>query len=247
MIAQAGVTSRRKAEGLIREGKVRVNGAVVRELGTKVDPRRDAIVVGGKRLTRERLVHLLLNKPRQTVTSRRDPEGRQTVLDLVREIPERLFPVGRLDYNTSGVLLVTNDGEMSEALSHPRAGVARTYRVKINGQVSLEALERLRKGVEIGDGPARATEVFILSQTSRQAAIQMTIHEGRNHQIHRMLEAVGHRVSKLARVEFAGLGLEGVPVGRWRELNSRELYRLKRDYLRPHRARIRTKRRLSEG
>ena len=243
MIARAGVASRRAAEDLIRQGAVRVNGVVVRELGVKVDPGRDRVEVRGRRIARERKVYLLMNKPRRTVTSRKDPEGRKTVLDLLRGVEERVFPVGRLDYNTAGALLLTNDGELSQALSHPSSGVPRTYHVRISGRVALEALRRLMDGVDIGDDRlARATDVFVVGATERQTIIQMTIHEGRNHQIHRMLEAVGHRVSRLTRVEFAGLGVEGLRPGAWRRLSGREVGKLKRRYLKHHRARIRAKR-----
>lgn len=241
LIAQAGLASRRKAEELILQGKVRVNGAVVRELGVRADPGRDKIEVGGRRLVRERLVYVLLNKPPGTVTSRSDPEGRKTVVDLLPGVSERIFPVGRLDYATSGALLLTNDGELAQSLAHPSAEAPRSYRVKLGGQVTVDELDRLRAGVVLADGPARATEVGVLSRTAVSTTIRMTIHEGRNHQIHRMAEAIGRRVLRLVRLSFAGLTIDGLKQGEHRLLSARELARLKRDYRAKHRERLRQK------
>lgn len=216
---------------------VRVNGVIVSELGHQVDPKKDTIEVRGRRVVRQKPIHILLHKPRGTVTTANDPEGRPTVLDYLKNIDERVFPVGRLDYNTSGVLLVTNDGAFSQALSHPSSQVPRAYRVKVSGSASAEALEQLRLGVEIGDGLARATEVFVAARTESSTTIMMTIHEGRYHQIHRMVEAVGHRVTKLMRTSFAGLDLEGLKPGEHRRLKGRDLGKLKRLYITPHRNR----------
>ncbi len=243
VIAQAGVASRRKAEDLITRGKVRVNGAIVRELGARADPFRDKIEVDGRRLVRERPVYILLNKPPGAVTTSRDPEGRRTVMDLLGGVTERLFPVGRLDYGTSGALLLTNDGELAQALAHPSSRAPRSYRVKLGGQVSEEELERLRLGVELADGPARAAEVGVLARTDRSTTIHLTIHEGRNHQIHRMAEALGRRVLRLVRLSFAGLTIEGLRQGEHRRLGAREVARLERDYRTKHRARLRAKER----
>jgi len=244
VIAQAGVASRRRAETLIKEGAVRVNGAVVRELGVRVDPTKDRIDVRGQRIVRQRQVYLLLNKPRGTVTTAEDPEGRKTVIDLLKGVQERVFSVGRLDYNTSGALLLTNDGELAQALGHPSSGVPRVYRVKVGGALSVESLESLRKGVNIGDVTVRATEVHIASRTSSSTTVMLTLREGRNHQIHRMMEAVGHRVMKLVRVSFAGLEVEGLKPGEHRHLKGRELGKLKRLYVTPYRASRRAQSRL---
>lgn len=214
---------------------MRVNGTIVRELGLQVDPRKDKIEVRGRRVVRQKSVHILLHKPRGTVTTASDPEGRPTVLDYLKNVTERVFPVGRLDYNTSGVLIVTNDGELSQALSHPSSQVPRAYRVKVSGAVRAEALDQLRRGVEIGDGLAKATDVYVAARTESSTTVMMTIHEGRYHQIHRMVEAIGHRVVKLVRVSFAGLDFEGLKPGEHRRLKGRELGKIKRLYVTPHR------------
>ena len=237
VIARAGVASRRTAEELIVRGKVRVNGVVVRELGSKADPRRDRIEVDGRRIVRERPVYVLLHKPVRTVTTARDPEGRPTVVGLLRDVAARVFSVGRLDYDTSGALLLTNDGELAQVLAHPSSRVPRVYRVKVGGRISTEALDRLRAGVVLEDGPARAEDVFVVAATERTTSVQLTLREGRNRQIHRMMEAVGSRVRRLARVSFAGLAVDDLRPGAYRTLRDREVARLRRDYRRPTRAR----------
>lgn len=223
-----------------------MNGEIVTELGTKVDSHADRIEVRGKRIVREKKSYILLHKPRGTVTTRKDPEGRKTVLSLLSGVKERVFPVGRLDYNTSGTLILTNDGELSQALSHPRSRVPRTYKVKVGGAVTPEELERLRKGVDIGDGVARAEDVFLVTTTGNQSTIMMTIFEGRNHQIHRMLEVVGRRVNRLMRTSFGGVDVDGLAVGEWRHLKGRELGQLKKKYVNPARGRHRRQRRLPD-
>jgi 23S rRNA pseudouridine2605 synthase len=228
---------------LIRQGVVRVNGKVVRELGVRADPVKDKIEVRGRRLVRQRPVYVLLHKPRGTVTTCDDPEGRKTVMELISGLSQRLFPVGRLDYHTSGVLVLTNDGEMAQALSHPSSGVARVYRVKVTGKVSAEGLEQLRRGVTLTEGKARAYDVVQLGQTDTATTLSLTLKEGRYHQIHRMVEAIGHRVTRLARTSYAGLTVDELPPGQWRRLTSREIYKLKRDVATPHRARQRARRR----
>jgi len=242
IIAQAGLASRRRAEELVLAGRVRVNGVVARELGARADPVRDRIEVDGRRIVRQRLVYVLLNKPERTVTTAADPAGRATVLDLVREIPARIFPVGRLDYNTTGALLLTNDGELAQALSHPAAQAPRVYRARLEGDVTATELDALRQGVSLDDGVARAQEVFVVSRTDRSTTVQLTLLEGRNHQIHRMAAAIGHRVRGLVRLSFAGLEIDGLRAGSYRQLTGREVARLKRDFRRPHRARERRRR-----
>jgi pseudouridine synthase len=229
------LASRRKAETLIKDGVVRVNGVVVRELGLQVDPKKDSIEVRGRRVVRQKRVYIILHKTKGTVTTSSDPEGRPTVLEALKDVTERVFPVGRLDYNTSGVLILTNDGELSQALSHPSSQVPRAYRVKVSGQVSHDQLDQLRHGVDIGDGPARATDVYVAARTPTSTTVMMTIHEGRYHQIHRMIEAIGHRVAKLMRVSFGGLDLEGLRPGEYRRLRGRELGKLKKLYVTPQR------------
>lgn len=237
IIAAAGVASRRKAEEYIIEGRVRVNGKVVTELGVKADSRRDRIEVDGRALQAEVQIVLVLNKPRGVISTASDPEGRTTVLDLVRDINVRLFPVGRLDYSTSGALLLTNDGALAHALTHPRFGVEKVYLVKIKGRVPQSALDIWRAGVELDDGKTRPAEVFKVEGTTSYTWVQIAIHEGRNRQIRRMAEAVDLEVRKLKRLSFAGITIEGLRPGQWRELTERELARLKRDYINPARRR----------
>ncbi|MDD9943425.1 MAG: pseudouridine synthase [Myxococcales bacterium] len=236
LLAQAGVASRRAAEAMIVEGRVRVNGRVVTVLGTKADLHRDRIEVDGKRVVAEKPAYYLLHKPREVVTTLDDPEGRESIAGLLRGVPERVFPVGRLDYHTSGVLLVTNDGAMAQALLHPRKGVPKIYVVKVKGKLDVPQLDQLRNGVDIGnDETTRKAEVFVLREEADNTWVQITITEGKNRQIHRMMEAIGLRVSRLARTGFAGLNVEGLRPGEFRSLTSTELARLKRDYLNPAR------------
>ncbi len=234
ILAAAGHASRRGSEQLILEGRVRVNGRVVTELGTKADPHRDKIEVDGRRVVSEKPVYYVLNKPRGVVSTLHDPEGRPTVADLLKGIPERVFPVGRLDYHTSGVLLLTNDGELSEALLKPRKRVPKTYIVKLQGTVGIEALEKLRKGVELEDGyQTRPAEVFVVRQEPDNCWVQLTLTEGKNRQIRRMGAAIGHKVRRLSRVGFAEVTVEGLRPGEYRVLGARELERLKKHYVRP--------------
>ena len=232
ILAQAGVASRRAAEQLILEGRVRVNGRIVRELGTRADPFRDRVEVRGQRLVREKPVYWLLHKPRGVVTTLDDPEGRTTVKDFLHDVPERVFPVGRLDFHTSGVLLLTNDGALAQALLHPRRAVPKTYAAKLQGQLEPEALAALRSGVVLDDGAKTApAEVSLLRSDGKNTALEITIAEGKNRQIHRMGEAIGHAVLRLTRVSFAGLTLEGLPAGRKRVLTVKELNELKQQYV----------------
>ncbi len=228
-LAQGGVASRRKCEQLIVDGQVRVNGRVVTELGSKVDPDRDKVMVAGKRVLAERPVYLLMHKPRGYVTTARDPEGRPTVLDLIKRTHgERLYPVGRLDYTTDGVLLLTNDGDLAFALMHPRHGVNKTYHAKLHGAVTVEALDQLRRGVTLDDGSKTApAEVFVVGKTEKNTWVEITIHEGKNRQIHRMAEAIGYPVLKLTRVAYAGLTVEKLRPGQWRPLTDEELAALR--------------------
>lgn len=223
-LAKAGLGSRRKCEELITAGRVKVNGRVASELGTKVDPDQDKVVVGGRRLLAQRPVYLLLHKPRGYVTTASDPEGRPTVLSLLGEHRERVFSVGRLDFNTDGVLLLTNDGDLANALMHPRGGVPKTYHAKLRGEVPVAALDQLRAGVRLDDGTAtQPAELFMIEHDSRHTWIEITIKEGKNRQVHRMADAIGFPLLKLTRVRYGNLTVEGLPPGRWRPLTGHEL------------------------
>jgi 23S rRNA pseudouridine2605 synthase len=234
ILAHAGVASRRAAERFITEGHVRVNGRVVKELGAKADPHKDRVELDGKRLVAEHPVYYLLHKPREVITTLSDPEQRESVADLTKRIPERVFPVGRLDYHTSGALLMTNDGEMAQALLHPKKRVPKVYIAKVRGVVADAHLQQLRLGVTLDDGQKTGpAEVFIANEERGNMWLQITITEGKNRQIHRMLDAVGYRVTRLFRLSFAGLSADGLRTGEFRTLTDSELSKLKRDYLNP--------------
>lgn len=228
IMAQAGVASRRKCEELIVSGRVKVNGVIIQELGYKADATRDEIEVDGKKIARENHVYFLLNKPTGYITSVTDPQGRKTVLDLMEGIEERIYPVGRLDYDTSGLLLLTNDGEFANRITHPRHELDKVYEATVKGRMEEDALIRLRQGIELEDGmtaPADAVRLRF-NEKSKTTLIQLTIHEGRNRQVRRMCEAVGHPVRRLKRVRLAFLTLEGVPEGGYRPLTAEEVTRL---------------------
>ncbi len=225
-IAMSGVCSRREADELIKAGKVKVNGEVVTEMGVTVSP--DASVeYDGKMLKAEKKVYVLLNKPKDTVTTTDDPEGRRTVMDIVAGAsPERIYPVGRLDRNTTGILLLTNDGDMAEKLMHPRYEVRKIYHVFLDKNISEPDLEALVNGVELEDGPANADEVSYVDPRDRKQ-VGIVIHSGRNRIVRRMFESLGYNVERLDRVLYGGLTKLNVPRGHWRYLTDEEVNRLK--------------------
>ena len=224
LIARAGITSRRNAEKLISDGKVTVDGKVITELGAKFDAQKNKIRVDGKLLKFDaEKIYILLNKPRGYVCTAKDERGRKTVLDLIN-ISERVFPVGRLDLNSEGLLLLTNDGELSNALIHPKFKIDKTYRAKISGELTEEKLDKLRAGIELEDGLTAPAEIFLIEEN----LVEITIHEGRNRQIRRMFAAIGCDVKRLKRIKFAGLTLDGVAVGKFRRLTSTEIKNLKK-------------------
>ena len=229
VLARHGVASRRAAERMIEEGRVTVNGEVITRLGSKVDPARDAIKVDGKRLAPAPVLptYLMLNKPRGHVTTLSDPDGRPTVADLIRGIRSRVFPVGRLDFNSEGLLLLTDDGDLAQALMHPSKGVEKTYLVKVRGRPEPAVLRRLAKGIRVDDRKAVPTQVRIV-RSEPNSWLEVTVIEGRKHLVRRMLEAVGHPVSKLRRIRYAGLRLGPLPTGTLRPLTSAEVEHLRR-------------------
>ena len=236
VLARAGIASRRASEELILAGRVRVNGRVVRELGTKVDSHKDRVEVDGKRLVAEKPVYYVVHKPREMVTTLEDPEGRATIADLLRRIPERVVPVGRLDYHTSGALLVTNDGELIDALLRPRSAVPKVYAVKFQGHLDVSELDALRNGVVLDDGyRTKKADAFVLREERSHTWVQLTLTEGKNRQVRRMGDAIGHRVMRLARQSFAGISIEGLRPGEHRELTREEVQQLKKKYLTPYR------------
>ncbi|MCC6876061.1 MAG: rRNA pseudouridine synthase [Sandaracinaceae bacterium] len=231
ILARAGVASRRAAEELITSGHVRVNGRVVTELGARADAGADKIEVDGKRIVRERPVYFLVHKPRGMVTTLNDPQGRPHLGELLRGLGERVYPVGRLDFHTSGALLVTNDGELAEALMHPRRKVPKVYVAKLRGLLELSELERLRNGVELDDGyVTQPAEAVVLREEGGHTWVRVTLHEGKNRQIHRMADALGHPCLRLARLSFAGLDTEGLKPGQLRPLIPKEVERLRKAY-----------------
>jgi len=229
IISQAGIASRRDSEELIKAGRVKVNGVVVTELGTKVEPARDKIAVDNKLIRGEKPVYILLNKPRGIVTTLHDPEGRKTVASLLTDISERIYPVGRLDYNTEGLLIMTNDGELTHALTHPSHEIAKTYHAKVLGQPPEEKLDRLRTGIKLEDGLTAPARVNILEYDREKGltTVEIVIFEGRNRQVRRMFEAIGHPVRQLKRVKFAFLTLAGLRRGSYRHLELAEVENLR--------------------
>ena len=224
-LARAGVASRRRADELIRDGRVRVNGHAG-ELNTVVG-KHDVVEVDGRRVARQALAYVLLHKPPGVVTTARDPQGRPTVVELVPPEP-RVVPVGRLDADTTGALLLTNDGDLAHRLAHPRYGAPKVYEADVEGAPSRDALEALREGVELEDGRTAPAGIRVLSASRRRSRVELTLHEGRKHQVKRMLEAVGHPVRRLHRSRYAGLDLDGLEEGRWRTLTRDEVETLRR-------------------
>jgi 23S rRNA pseudouridine2605 synthase len=233
VLAHAGISSRRSAEQMILDGRVRVNGKTVTELGTRADPERDRIEVDGRLIAqREAHVYYLVHKPRGMVTTLKDPEGRPSLAELLGGIRERVYPVGRLDFHTSGALLVTNDGALAQGLLHPSREVPKTYVAKLNTRADDRMINALRQGVTLDDGyrtrPAHVVEMRVEEDKSW---LEITITEGKNRQIHRMVEAVGARVMRLSRMSFAELSAEGLRPGQLRPLTPQEVSMLRRAYL----------------
>lgn len=228
VIAQAGVASRRKAEKMIVAGQVKVNGKKVTELGTKVEP-SDKVEVNGVPIESESLHTYLFYKPRGVISSANDDKGRKTVVDYFEEVPYRLYPVGRLDYDTSGLLLMTNDGELANKLMHPKNEVPKVYVAKIKGTLTPEEIRSLTHGVRIDGRKTAPAKLKILRTDTKKnfQIVQLTIHEGHYHQVKRMFQAVGHLVDKLAREKYAFLNLKSLTSGEYRELSNEEVYKLK--------------------
>jgi 23S rRNA pseudouridine2605 synthase len=227
VIAHAGVASRRKAEALITEGRVKVNGKVVKELGQKVGP-NDQVEVNGVPLERQEPVYFLFYKPRGVISSVNDEKGRKTVTDYFSQTEARIYPVGRLDYDTSGLILLTNDGEFANLLMHPKHKIDKVYIAKVKGIPFREKIKQLERGIRLEDGltaPAKA-KVLSVDKQKETAIVELTIHEGRNRQVRRMFEAIGHPVMKLRRDRYAFLDLKGLNAGESRELTAHEVKQL---------------------
>jgi 23S rRNA pseudouridine2605 synthase len=224
LLAQSGVASRRKCEELMLEGLVEVDGEIVTRLGTKVDPTTAVIRVDGKRLPpMTDLVYLVLNKPRGVVSTMSDPEGRRCLSDVVADRPERLFHVGRLDTDTEGLILLTNDGDFAQQVAHPSYELTKTYVAEVEGVVERKTLQRLRDGVELEDGPIAVDSVRIVSSSAKRSIVELVIHEGRNRIVRRLLAEVGHPVTLLTRTEIGPVVLRGLRSGHLRDLSRDEL------------------------
>lgn len=238
ILSQAGIASRRAAERLIAEGRVTVNGVTVRAMGTKGDPAADDIRVDGRRIRGpEQHRYILLNKPAGYVTTRSDPQRRPTVLDLLRGVREYVYPVGRLDYDTEGLLLLTNDGDLAARLTHPRHGVERTYEARVAGAPDAHDLERLRAGMPLDGRRTLPAAVDLMTRgQSVESVLRITIREGRNRQVRRMCEAVGHPLRALRRTRIGPLSDRRLKPGQWRELTAQEIGALRRASRRPRAA-----------
>jgi pseudouridine synthase len=229
-LAHSGVCSRREADRLIEAGGIRVNGRVVDELGQKIDAERDRVDVSGRgvRGGDDRPVYILLYKPAGRVVTVKDPFGRPTVMDLLPKLHTRVYPVGRLDAESEGVLLLTNDGDMAYRLTHPKHEIGKVYEVRVDGELSGEDLDKLRRGVFLEGRRTAPARVQVLRHGPRRTFLRVEIHEGRKREIRKMFEALGYEVSGLLRVQFAGLTLEGLRPGQWRFLKKAEVDNLKR-------------------
>lgn len=227
-LANAGIASRRKAEELIAAGRVSVNGRVVTELGTKVDPAADAIVVDGKKVESAEPVWIALHKPRGYVSTRDDPQKRPTIYELLPKSLHSLFYVGRLDVDSEGLMLLTNVGDQAHRLLHPSFEVSRIYEVLVDGDVTAETIQRLSRGVELEDGMARAESVKLSSHRKEgQSRLRLLLREGRKREVRRLMRAVGHEVRRLRRVSYGPIQLGDLPPGKWRRLTASELEDLK--------------------
>jgi 23S rRNA pseudouridine2605 synthase len=228
-LAKAGFASRREAERMVTERRVSVNGKIIETLGFKADPGKDHIKVDGRRLTHpEPKVILLLNKPRGYLSAVRDPKGRPTVLDLLKKVRWRIFPVGRLDFDAEGLLLLTNDGDLAHFLSHPRFSIPKTYLVKVAGAPEEGKLIRLKRGVMLEDGKAKAVSCSLIRQKEKNSWVRVVVTEGRNRLVKRMFSAIGHPVLKLKRIEYGPIQLGDLPFGQFRYLTPEETEKLHR-------------------
>lgn len=228
ILAQAGIASRRKCEELILSGAVEVNGEKVTTLGVKADPAVDVITVNGKPVRGEKKIYLMMNKVKGVITSAKDPQGRKIVSDFLPGIKERVYPVDRLDYDTEGLLLLTNDGEFANMLTHPSHHVPKTYHATVKGVPHGSALEQLQKGIKLEDGMTAPAEVEYhdIDTEKNEATISITIYEGRNRQVRRIFEAINHKVIRLKRIKFGDVGLQQLGRGKYRHLTPQEIQEL---------------------
>ncbi|SDY49524.1 23S rRNA pseudouridine2605 synthase [Proteiniborus ethanoligenes] len=228
-MAQCGIASRRKSEEIILNRRVKVNGVTVTELGFKINPLKDVIIVDGKRIKhKEKKVYIIMNKPKGYVTTVSDEYDRKTVLDLLKNVKERVYPVGRLDYDSSGLLILTNDGELAYGLTHPKNQVVKTYIATIKGKPDDEKLDKFRNGIKIDGYTTSEAQIETLNYVNDKSLMRIQIHEGRNRQIRRMCEAIGHPVISLKRIAIGELELGTLKKGCWRFLSDEEIEYLKK-------------------
>ena len=227
ILSRAGITSRRAAEKLILEGRVTVDNKVINTLGTKFDAQKCKICVDNKIIPKIiPNIYILLNKPKKILSSAKDDRGRKTVVDLITDIDERIYPVGRLDFDTEGLLLLTNDGKLTNALLHPKFQINKTYLTKISGIINEDKLNKLRTGIKLEDGITAPADVNLLNKSNKKATIEITIHEGRNRQVRRMFSAIDCEVKYLKRIKFANLSIDGLKCGQYRRLSDLELIKI---------------------
>lgn len=226
-LAEAGIASRRKAEEFIVQGRVKVNGLLVQEKGYIINPDLDRVEFDGRIITREEKVYILLNKPAGYISSVFDPQGRPTVMDLLKDITLRVYPVGRLDFDTEGLLLLSNDGEFTNLMIHPRYEITKTYQALVEGKPDKKSLQMLREGIQLVDGITAPAQVNILELYIDKTLLEIKIHEGRKRQVKRMCQAIGHPVISLKRNAFGFLKLQGVALGKYRFLTPVEVNKLK--------------------
>lgn len=237
VMAEAGLGSRRACEEMIQDGRARVNGQVRAELPVLVDPDQDEILIDGERIRRQPKVYYLVNKPAGVFCTSRDPRGRPRAIDLVPDCPQRLYPVGRLDADSTGLLILTNDGELAERLAHPRYGVEKTYVAEIHGRLSPEDVTRLKRGVWLAEGRTGPARIKILRKGHERSLLEIAIHEGKNRQVRRMLAQLGHPVRKLTRTGIGPLGIRGLKPGNYRPLSREEVRKLRFAHQRTREAR----------
>ncbi len=229
-LAGAGVASRRKADDIIKSGRVFVNGERVTEMGVDIDPDFDRVEIDGVPvMLSEKKYYILLNKPKGYITTTKDQFGRASVTDLTQDISTRIYPVGRLDYNTSGLLIMTNDGDFANMITHPKNKIYKTYIARVKGFPTVEAIHSLRRGVELDDGITAPAKVEVIKSYPTGVDIKISIYEGRNRQVRRMVEAIGLTVAELKRISVGSILLGHVPEGKWRHLTEREIETLRRE------------------
>jgi pseudouridine synthase len=228
-LARSGVASRREADRLISQGRVRINGRVVDRLGVQVEDEHDRVEVDGRPVRPEhRPVYIILNKPAGYLVTLSDPLGRPTIRKLLPGLPRGVVPVGRLDFESEGLLVLTNDGDLAFRLTHPRYEVVKTYAVRVDGEVGADTVARLQRGISLDGKKAAPDRIVLLEAGTQKSQLRLELHEGRKREVRRMFEAVGHRVSRLRRVAFAGLTVKNLPLGEWRALTSKEVASLKK-------------------